>query len=135
MARAMAMRWRWPPDSVTPRSPTGVSNFCGSAAMKSAACANSAARATSASLACGPAEADIVAHRGGEHHAVLRHQRDARTQVRRIEIGKAHAVERDAAGDRIVEAQQEMKDRALAGAGRTDDRDLLALAHLKRHAD
>jgi putative acetyltransferase len=32
----MAMRWRWPPDSVTPRSPTGVSNFCGSAAMKSA---------------------------------------------------------------------------------------------------
>ena len=25
IARAMAMRWRWPPDSVTPRSPTGVS--------------------------------------------------------------------------------------------------------------
>jgi hypothetical protein len=25
MARAMAMRWRWPPESVTPRSPTSVS--------------------------------------------------------------------------------------------------------------
>ena len=25
IARAIAMRWRWPPDSVTPRSPTGVS--------------------------------------------------------------------------------------------------------------
>jgi hypothetical protein len=25
MARAMAMRWRWPPESVMPRSPTGVS--------------------------------------------------------------------------------------------------------------
>ena len=24
-ARAMAMRWRWPPDSVKPRSPTTVS--------------------------------------------------------------------------------------------------------------
>ena len=24
MARAMARRWRWPPESVTPRSPTGV---------------------------------------------------------------------------------------------------------------
>ena len=29
MARAIAMRWRWPPDSVSPRSPTGVSYFCG----------------------------------------------------------------------------------------------------------
>ena len=28
-ARAIAMRWRWPPDSVSPRSPTGVSYFCG----------------------------------------------------------------------------------------------------------
>ena len=25
MARAMAMRWRWPPDSEKPRSPIGVS--------------------------------------------------------------------------------------------------------------
>ena len=25
MARAMAMRWRWPPESLTPRSPTMVS--------------------------------------------------------------------------------------------------------------
>ena len=29
MARAMAMRWRWPPDSVSPRSPTMVSYLCG----------------------------------------------------------------------------------------------------------
>ena len=42
------------------------------------------------------AEADIVAHGGGEHHAVLRHQRDARAQFRRIEIREPHAVERDA---------------------------------------
>ena len=82
----------------------------------------------------GAAEADIVAHRGCEHHAVLRHERDARAQLRRIEIGKAHAVERDASGGRIVEAQQKMKDRALAGAGRSDNGDLLALAHAKRNA-
>ncbi len=25
MARAMAMRWRWPPESLMPRSPTKVS--------------------------------------------------------------------------------------------------------------
>jgi len=29
IARAIAMRWRWPPDKVSPRSPTGVSYFCG----------------------------------------------------------------------------------------------------------
>ena len=82
----------------------------------------------------GPAEADIVAYGSREHHAVLRHQRDARAQLRRIEIGKANAVERDAAGGRIVEAQQQMEDRALAGAGRSDDGDLLALADMKRYA-
>ena len=44
----------------------------------------------------------------------------------RIGVGERHAVERDRAGDGIVEAQDEMEDRALAGAGRADDRDLLA---------
>ena len=34
-ARAMAMRWRWPPESSAPRSPTSVSRPCGSS------CANS----------------------------------------------------------------------------------------------
>ena len=34
-ARAMASRWRWPPDSFTPRSPTIVSKPSDSAAMKS----------------------------------------------------------------------------------------------------
>jgi hypothetical protein len=29
MARAIATRWRWPADSVSPRSPTGVSYRCG----------------------------------------------------------------------------------------------------------
>ena len=57
----------------------------------------------------GSAEADIVAHRGREHHAVLRHQRDTRTQIRRIEIGERDAVERDAAGgsDRRSAAEDE----------------------------
>ena len=51
------------------------------------------------------AEADVVARRGGEHHAVLRHQRDAGTQLSRIEVHEPHAVERDIAGGAIVEAQ------------------------------
>ena len=75
-----------------------------------------------------PAEANIVAHRACEHHAVLRHQRNPRPQLRRIEIGKPHTVKCDASGYGIVEAQQQMKDRAFAGSGRADDRDFLARA-------
>ena len=80
------------------------------------------------------AEADIVAHRGREHHAVLRDERDARAQVRRVEVGQNHAVERDPPGRWIVEAQQQMEYRALAGAGRSDNRDFLALPDLERDA-
>ena len=47
-----------------------------------------------------PAEADIVGDGGGKHHAVLRHERDARAQIRRIEIGEPHTVERYAPGGR-----------------------------------
>ena len=36
-ARAMAMRWRCPPDSFTPRSPVTVSKPCGSRSMNSKA--------------------------------------------------------------------------------------------------
>ena len=39
----MAMRWRWPPDSRAPRSPTMVSKPCGRASMKSRQRAASAA--------------------------------------------------------------------------------------------
>ena len=42
-ARAMAMRWRWPPDSRAPRSPTTVEKPSGSASMKSRQRAASAA--------------------------------------------------------------------------------------------
>src|ERR1051325_6199932 len=37
MARAIAMRWRWPPESVTPRSPTCVSYPKGKRRMNSEA--------------------------------------------------------------------------------------------------
>ena len=52
-ARASAMRCRWPPDSVSPRSPTTVSYPSGSAMMKSWASAARAAASMSASLASG----------------------------------------------------------------------------------
>ena len=81
-ARAMAMRWRWPPDSVTPRSPTGVSNPCGRRPMNSGACASSAARSTSASLASGRPKRMLSAIDAAKIDGILRHQRDALAQAR-----------------------------------------------------
>ena len=94
--------------------------------MNSVAWARSAARSTSASLASGRPKRMFSRARGREHHRVLRHQRDARAHVDRIGRLDRHAVERDRAACRIVEAQQQMKQRALAGARRADDRDLFA---------
>ena len=43
IARAIATRWRWPPDSFTPRSPTSVSKPCGRSAANSRTWAAAAA--------------------------------------------------------------------------------------------
>ena len=53
IALAMAMRWRCPPDSCPPRSPTSVPKPCGSASTNAAAPAATAAALTSASVAEG----------------------------------------------------------------------------------
>jgi len=50
-ARAIARRWRWPPDRRMPFSPTSVSRPCGVSRMKSIACAASAAAMISCSVA------------------------------------------------------------------------------------
>ena len=52
-ARAIAIRWRWPPDSFTPRSPTVVSYPEGSREMNSSALAFTAASCTSSGVAPG----------------------------------------------------------------------------------
>lgn len=57
IARARATRWRWPPDSLMPRSPTMVAKPSGSASANSVTCAASAARRISSSVASGRAKA------------------------------------------------------------------------------
>src|SRR5215510_9818234 len=81
-----------------------------------------------------PAEADIVADGSGKDDSVLRHERNAPAQRKRIDIDERSGVEFHHAGTGIVEPQDEMKDGALAGAGRTYDGDLFALPHLEGNA-
>src|SRR5947207_1492451 len=46
-------------------------------------------------IGIGPAEADVFARGRGEHHGILGHQRDTRTQLARISRSDRNAVERD----------------------------------------
>ena len=55
--RAIAMRWRWPPDSDTPRSPIDVSYPCGILQMNSWAPARRAAATTRSSDIAGSTSA------------------------------------------------------------------------------
>ena len=58
-----------------------------------------------------------------------------RRSSRRIGVGAARTPSNVTVPDvRIVEAQEQVEDRALAGAGRADDRDLLARLDAERHA-
>jgi hypothetical protein len=80
----------------------------------------------------GPADADVVANGGGEEERLLGHQRHLRVDVGEAEVAEVAAVEQDAAGARVVEAREEVEERALAAPGGPDDPDRLARAHLER---
>jgi hypothetical protein len=53
IARAIATRWRCPPDSFTPRSPTRVANPSGSPSTNSSTCAAAAAARICSGVASG----------------------------------------------------------------------------------
>ena len=76
---------------------------------------------------------DIVADGVVEQHRVLRNHADRRPQARLRHLGDVLAVDQDAAARRLVEAEQEARDRRLAGAGRADDGDRAPRRHLEAH--
>ena len=118
MARAIAIRWRCPPDRRTPFSPRKVAKPSGSRSRNSVAAAASAAARTCGVAGVGPAVADVGRGVGREDHRVLRHEADPGAVGARVELGDRHAVEQDAAPGRVVVAHQELEDAGLAGAGR-----------------
>ena len=64
--------------------------------------------------------ADVVAHARAEDRRLLRHEGHAGAQRQRIGLGDRHSIHQDVASLRIVEPQQQLQDRALAGPGRPD---------------
>ena len=78
------------------------------------------------------AVADVFHGVEREDHGILRHDADRAAQRLQRQVTHVHAVEADAAGLRIVEAQQQLEQGGLAGAGRADHGHRLAGADIER---
>jgi hypothetical protein len=61
-----------------------------------------------------PAVADVLGHRGGEQHRLLRHDRERATQIGEAQVADVDAIDADRSRFGIVEAQQQIEDRGLA---------------------
>ena len=86
IARAIAMRWRWPPETIAPRSPTSVSSPSGSEATISARLAAAIARSSAPSVDVLPAVEHVLAQRAVEEERVLLDQRDRAMPALRREL-------------------------------------------------
>ncbi len=102
--------------------------------MKPSIWACLAASSTSASRRVPAAVADVVAHGVVEQHGVLRDHADGVAQRGLGHVADVLAVDGDAAAGHVVEAEQQPRDRRLAGAGRPDDRDGAPGRHLEGDA-
>ena len=127
-ARAMAMRWRCPPDSENPCSPMTVSYPSGSASMNSSAPASRAARSTCSSGASGSANAMFSRTESEKRNVSSKTMPTALAQLVDPQVADVDAVEQDPARLDVVEARDQPRHGGLAAAGRADDRDRLAAA-------
>ena len=119
-----AMRWRWPPDSVTPRSPIAVSYPAGSESTNRATCAMPAAHRNDVSLASVPIVmlfAIVSVNRNDSWNT-------SATLVRSVVAGDLGEVDAADAHHTLVgpvEAREQLAQRRLAAARRADERDHL----------
>ncbi|MNS97763.1 hypothetical protein D3C72_1321090 [compost metagenome] len=76
----------------------------------------------------------VLADRPVQQRGVLRDHADLCAQAFLRDRGDVLAVDQDAAALDVVESQQQVDQRRLAGAGGADQPDLLARAHRQVHA-
>jgi hypothetical protein len=95
------------------------------------ACLGGACDIGIAGLEC--AVADVLRDRVIEEGNLLRDQGDARSERLRLDIGDRNAIDRHDAGLRVVEAQDQVEDRALAGSRRAHERDRLSAPYGESH--
>ena len=125
-ARAMAMRWRCPPDSLVPCSPTMVSYPSGSSQMNSCAPASLAASIMASTCKAGLDQGDVVADGAVEQDVFLQDHADLAAQRCGIDHGNILSIDQHPAPVRHIETLDQLGERAFAGTGTADDADHLA---------
>ncbi len=85
------------------------------------------------SAGAGSAQRDIVGDAFVEQDGVLGHQSDIPAKRSQRDVADVVAVDFDRSGIDVVKAQQQVEECRLAGAGRTDQRDLRARCDLYSH--
>ena len=105
-ARAMAERCFWPPESVTPRSPTMVSKPCGNSSNSERMCAASAASKQVVSARVGRAEGEVLADGFAEEKGLLRHHADVAAQHGKRIFADGAAVDEQRSLGRFVEPRR-----------------------------
>ena len=121
-ARASTTRWRWPPDSLPPRSPTIVS-----VALRQRR--DDVPQACRAQRGFGIgrgqlriAQRHVVAHRVVQQDRLLRHVADHAAPRAPVDARERQVVDPDFALLRPQQRRDEVDHRRLAGARRADDR-------------
>ena len=119
-ARAITRRWRWPPESETPRSPTSVWYFLGSVDV--GVQLRRICRADDP-VAVGPGVSvgNVVLDSGGEQEDVLLDDADRRAERFQRDVPDVLSVDRNTSLGYIVEPRDEVCDRRLPGSRRPDD--------------
>ncbi len=79
------------------------------------------------------AKANVVGNRSGEQVDVLQHQAEQPAQLVERQLADVDAVDENPPAADVVEAQQQVDQRRLAGARGADDADALAGPDLERH--
>ena len=115
------MRRRWPPDTRAPSSPTGVARPSGRASTHAPRSTRSERGEDVAVAGLRVAHADVAGDRRGEQVRLLAGQAHALAEVGLRDLARVPAADRHAAGGRVHEAHQRVRERRLAGAAGADD--------------
>ena len=122
-ARANAISWRCPIESAAPRSATGRLVALGERLDEVVGADRAGGRLHVLEARVGAAERDVLADRGGEQEALLRHDAELAAQRAHLHVAQVVAVDADRALAGVVEARQQLDERRLARARVPDERD------------
>ena len=125
IARAIATRWRWPPERRIPRSPTMVSY---PSEQRRDERMGVGVAGGGLDLVLGRVEAavpDVVADRAAEERRFLGHEADPLAQARRRDAPDVLTIDGDAARRHIPQPWDQADERRLARSGRPDEGEAL----------